>query len=223
MLWPAPGSFTEEQLRDLVERPVLYDSLFAVLREGGLAREEFGDFAFVLDELQKRVRQAFIDGCRSGYYLIEHVYAKEVGVKVSAVRQPGMLASAAYVLGVDDRRKGGARGDLFAAFCSRPLAAKTFRNAIWPFYRRVAHFWAASITLAAAAHKHAGASAAPFPCAAGELSNFLGLALGYQELGESMKADQSRHALLPKGETVKLPALRSIAPRFSGDGNTCCA
>jgi hypothetical protein len=80
--------------------------------------------------------------------------------------------------------------------------AHTFENHVWPKFRRVAHFWAASL------HINAGKpnKANRLPCACSDLPQFLALAEGFKHMGETTRAKQARRPILNSDETVTLPA-----------------
>jgi hypothetical protein len=94
--------------------------------------------------------------------------------------------------------------------------AHTFENHVWPKFRRVAHFWAASLHINAGKPNEANR----FPCACSELPLFLALAEGFKHMGETTRAKQARRPILNRDETVTLPAeLRDLLkpvllPRF---------
>jgi hypothetical protein len=83
---------------------------------------------------------------------------------------------------------------------------KTFANAIWPVFRPVAHFWAATFMAMMLERK-------PFPCALASFKDYLARAEAYRIAGETTKAKQSPEPfLLRPNETVKLPANLEIRP-----------
>jgi hypothetical protein len=85
------------------------------------------------------------------------------------------------------------------------VSLKTFQNQIWPTFRCVAHFWAASFKVM----KFDGQ---PFPCHVARLHEFLADAEAYRLMGETLRTKQSPSTVLNPGETIKLPTGPVVEP-----------
>jgi hypothetical protein len=86
------------------------------------------------------------------------------------------------------------------------FSSKTFDNTVWPLFRPVAHFWAATFTAMMRDRE-------PFPCALASFKDYLAMVEAYRIAGETTKAKQSPEPfLLRRAETVKLPANLQIRP-----------
>jgi hypothetical protein len=145
-----------------------------------------------LRELHLEVRLPFIAGARAGMYLQQTIGLISLG-KSPAMKQLAFMVSAEI----------GPEGSA--------IQAKTFLNHIWPLYRSVSHFWAASLTLG---FEKLGNCV--FPCAIEEFRDFLALAEGHREKGEGMRTRQAPTTLLRPGKAVRLPAwfTERIEPTF---------
>jgi hypothetical protein len=85
------------------------------------------------------------------------------------------------------------------------FSSKTFDNVVWPLFRPVAHFWAATFV--------AMELREPFPCALASFKDYLAMVEAFRIAGETTKAKQSPEpSLLRPAETVKLPASLQIRP-----------
>lgn len=88
------------------------------------------------------------------------------------------------------------------------LTAKTVENYVWPTFRPVAHFWAASID------RIKSGEDSKFPCSYRKLADYLSFAEGYRVLGESSSTFKSRNNILRAEESARLPPAieRQIVP-----------
>jgi hypothetical protein len=86
------------------------------------------------------------------------------------------------------------------------LSISTFNNEIWPVFRGVSHYWAASIKVA----KSEGNEA--FPCTIESLGKFLSDAEAYRLLGERLRTKKYSKTVLKSEWMVRLPAELSIEP-----------
>lgn len=90
-----------------------------------------------------------------------------------------------------------------------PISAKTIETHVWPFYRRVAHFWVAFRWL-----KEDHGCEYPFPCAVSDLSLFLGIAEAFRQRGEATKVHpQAPGTVLTPGECIQASS-ELVVPRF---------
>jgi len=75
------------------------------------------------------------------------------------------------------------------------VSASKIENTIWKHYKPVAHFWAAHI------YRWEG----KFPCAVGEIENFLALAEAFRKIGETFELHQKGEFALDAAKTWRLP------------------
>lgn len=78
------------------------------------------------------------------------------------------------------------------------FSKKTFDNDMWPTFRAVSHYWAAS-------YQHIKISNEEFPCAIENLQRFLALAEFIRGNAESRRPFKSPSAILRTGEALRLP------------------
>lgn len=93
------------------------------------------------------------------------------------------------------------------------ISVKTFQNQIWPAFRCVAYYWAASFK----AREFEGQS---FPCNVTKLREFLADAEAYRLMGEASRTKRSPSTVLNPNETMKLPSGLLVEPSiFSFEKN----
>lgn len=88
------------------------------------------------------------------------------------------------------------------------VSPKTFNNNIWPRYRSVAHYWAASYSAGVIDDYPNGA----FPCRLDRLAKFLADAEAYRLKAEATVPKQASSSILDPAETLKLPGRLKIEP-----------
>ncbi len=140
------------------------------------------------EELWEQARPLFVAGMRS-----ECICAEAVGIT-------GM-GSALYLKTIRHSVCGdfGKHG--------QSIDDRNFQNHIWPKFRKVAHFWAATL------HQQESASAPVFPCSVSQLPEFLGLAEGFRRLGEATRTRRGTQLLI-HSESIQLAQGLAVTPLF---------
>jgi hypothetical protein len=87
------------------------------------------------------------------------------------------------------------------------VSAKTFHNDMWPEFRSVAHFWAASVILNETRYHDT-----VFPCRVSEIEEFLSTVEAYRIAGESSRPKQASATILDPKHTVRLPSELKVEP-----------
>lgn len=137
-----------------------------------------------LAQLQDESKIRFEKGVRAGLYLRETVGLAQLG------RHPSMKRQAVRAS---------------AAITGPAIKPHTFENHVWPVYRCVAHFWAASLDLNLDLNSKTAGNPSAFPCALTDFRVFLARAEGYRELGEHTRAHQAPRTVLRPGHSIRLP------------------
>ena len=146
--------------------------LLAVLRKAADATP--------LSMLQEEMKDNFYRGVRAGLYLRQTIRLAQLSGQAPAMKQ--------VVRDVCSTVLDGAHG--------RAINLHTFQNHIWPTYRCVSHFWAATLDFA---------PPGPFPCQLRNFCRFLARAEGYKHMGRETRGRQASRAILKEGETIELP------------------
>ena len=92
---------------------------------------------------------------------------------------------------------------------SRPLPSspQVFLNTYWPMFKPVAHMWAAHVHIALEQRDE------PFPCAATNLTLFLGLSEQFRQAAAKTKVKGAAGPLIADGEAITLsPEIQAILP-----------
>jgi hypothetical protein len=83
---------------------------------------------------------------------------------------------------------------------TRRISSKTFHNEVWPRFRPVAHFWAATV------FAYENGESREFPCAGQDLQTYLARSEFFRREGESRRSNlRSGDTILDARETVKIP------------------
>jgi hypothetical protein len=194
MLWPDDKSKRERE-RAIQTSAVagFFEISQALPKDELIALVSLAADATPLAEVHGRARVRFIDGVRAGLYLRE-----TVGLATLSKNRSMKQIAARVCRGLEPH--------------ASSINPHTFENHVWPVYRRVAHFWAASWDLNLE-QVLSGSSA--FPCSLKQLATFLALAEGYRRLGERTRTRRGT-TVLPRSETITLPAWFNlcIEPEF---------
>ncbi len=156
-----------------------------------LVHQKMARRAFPIEAVQEEVKkERFVRGTIAGKFLLKSV----IKTLLKEDNQKQSMASIAR--------------DCLGPFLKAGyrVQMKTWDNEIWPTFRPVAHFWAASIML------KTKNTSTPFPCDYHQFAEFLADAEFFRVEGERLRTPNSPTKVLRYGEAFTLPENLRVQP-----------